>query len=75
MTPEPDHVESLSAKKDRRATEAKAAWKEYEAEQLAINKNMERLRALRLAREAQEAAAPEPQKVPRKRAKTSSETV
>ena len=56
MTPEPRIIETLSAKKDRRAIEAQAAWKEHEAHALAVNKNMIRLREERLAREAREAA-------------------
>lgn len=45
--PEPLHV-----RKERQVTEGKAAWTQYRAEQDAVNKNMERLRALRLARDA-----------------------
>ncbi len=39
-------------KKDQRANEASLAWQEYEANQAAVDANMMRLRALRLAREA-----------------------
>lgn len=56
MTPEPRIIETLSAKKDRRAIEAQAAWKEHAAHELAVNRNMIRLREERLAREAREAA-------------------
>lgn len=49
MTPEPKLAETLSAKKDRRANEAKVARAEYEAGKLAVDKNMARLRELRLA--------------------------
>jgi hypothetical protein len=56
MTPEPRTIETLSAKRDRRAIEAQAAWKEHEAHALAVNRNMIRLREERLAREAREAA-------------------
>jgi hypothetical protein len=45
--PEPLHI-----RRERQATEGQAAWTQYRAEQDAVNKNMERLRALRLAREA-----------------------
>ena len=45
--PEPLHI-----RKERQATEGQAAWTQYRAEQDAVNKNMERLRALRLARES-----------------------
>ena len=55
MTPEPRIIETLSAKRDRRAIEAKAAWKEHEADALAVNRNMIRLREERLAREARTA--------------------
>jgi hypothetical protein len=56
MTPEPRIIETLSAKRDRRAIEAQAAWKEHEADALAVNRNMIRLREERLAREARAAA-------------------
>jgi hypothetical protein len=56
MTPEPRIIETLSAKRDRRAIEAQAAWKEHEAHALAVNGNMIRLREERLAREARAAA-------------------
>jgi hypothetical protein len=41
-------------KRDRRAVEGKEAWTDYELEQKRINENMLRLRAERLAREADE---------------------
>ena len=44
--PEPLHI-----RKERQVVEGQAAWTQYRAEQDAVNKNMERLRALRLARE------------------------
>lgn len=56
MTPEPRIIETLSAKKDRRAIEAQAAWKEHEAHVRAVDANMIRLREERLAREARAAA-------------------
>jgi hypothetical protein len=46
-------------RKEQRAIEAQAAWREYEAQKAAVDQNMGRLRALRLAREAAEAVAPE----------------
>ena len=46
-TPEP-----LNIRKERQAAEGQAAWQHYRAEADAVNKNMERLRAQRLAREA-----------------------
>jgi len=62
MTPEPKIIETLSARKDRRAVEAEAAWKEHQARELAVNRNMIRLREERLAREARAAAgAAEPE--------------
>jgi hypothetical protein len=70
MYPEPRIIETLSAKKDRRAIEAQAAWKEHEAHELAVNSNMIRLREERLAREAREAAlaaAPKTKEPPAKR--------
>ena len=45
-TPEP-----LNIRKERQAAEGQAAWQQYRAEQSAVNDNMERLRAERLARE------------------------
>ena len=39
-------------KKDEKANEASAAWRDYQAAQAAVDANMMRLRALRLAREA-----------------------
>ena len=38
-------------KKDQKAIEAGAAWRDYQAAQAAVDANMMRLRALRLARE------------------------
>jgi hypothetical protein len=55
MSPEPKIIETLSARKDRRALEAEAAWKEHQARELAVNANMIRLREERLAREARAA--------------------
>jgi hypothetical protein len=52
MTPEPRFFETLIAKKERRAIEAKAAWREHKATQLAVDMNMARLREIRLAGEA-----------------------
>jgi hypothetical protein len=45
----------MAAKKEQKAIEAQAAWREYEAQKAAIDRNMARLRALRLAREAAQA--------------------
>ena len=72
MTPEPRLVETRIAKKERRAIEAKAAWADHIAHQLAVDKNMARLRELRLAQETLTATpAVEPRVVlPRKRAKS-----
>jgi hypothetical protein len=62
----------MAAKKEQRAIEAQAAWRDYEAQKVAVDQNMARLRALRLAREAAQAVAPqgatEPLKLKRKRA-------
>jgi putative IMPACT (imprinted ancient) family translation regulator len=38
-------------KKEQKANEASAAWRDYQALQAAVDANMKRLRALRLARE------------------------
>lgn len=76
MTPEPKTIETLSAKKDRRAIEAQAAWKDHAAHALAVDANMLRLREERLEREARATAlAAEPKiKPPRVRRKVASDT-
>jgi hypothetical protein len=51
-------TETKSEKKERLAVEAEAAWAEYRAKQEAVDINMERLRAQRLAREAQLSKVP-----------------
>jgi hypothetical protein len=61
--------EAKKEKKARQAADAKIAWAEYEANHAAVEKNTERLRALRLAKEAREAAEPKPAKVSRSRKK------
>jgi hypothetical protein len=48
---------SLAARKERAAIEGRAARAEYEAEGVALRKNMARLRQLRLTKEAEERAA------------------
>ncbi len=60
---------AIASKKEERARDGALAMKEYEAEKLAVRANAERLRALRLAREA---AAPQPvaAKLPAKTAAT-----
>ena len=55
-------ADAAFAKKQERAAEASGAWAEYEAEQIALNSNMERLRGERLAREATEGFATKPKK-------------
>jgi hypothetical protein len=47
-------------KKAQRDAEGKVAWLEYQAEQARVDKNTERLRKLRLGKEAREAAKPQP---------------
>jgi hypothetical protein len=46
-------TETLSQKRERRDIEGKEAWQQYNAEQKHIDENMHRLRAERLAREAE----------------------
>jgi hypothetical protein len=46
----------MAFKKERKAAEASEAWQDYEANKLAVDANMMRLRALRLARDAVPAA-------------------
>jgi hypothetical protein len=43
-------------KNERKEAEARTAWRDYEANQAAVDANMMRLRALRLARDAAPAA-------------------
>ena len=54
-------------KKARQAVEAKLAWDEYQANHAAVEKNTERLRALRLEKEAREAATPKVARTPKPR--------
>lgn len=56
-------------KKERQAADAKAAWDDYQAQKAATDKNTERLRALRLAKEAREAAEPKPESKPKQPAR------
>jgi hypothetical protein len=56
-------------KKERQAADAKAAWDDYLAQKAAVEKNTERLRALRLAKEASEAAGEKPAEKPKERAR------
>jgi hypothetical protein len=64
-------LSATAAMKAERALDKAAAMREYEAEQLALAANTARLRALRLAREAQSASetanAPIPIKTPAKK--------
>jgi hypothetical protein len=52
-------AEAAFIKKQQRAAEASVAWSEYKTKEAAVDANTERLRALRLARDAQ-VAAPTP---------------
>jgi hypothetical protein len=63
--------DSKAEKKARQSAEAKVAWDEHLAKKAAIDKNTERLRALRLAKEAKEAgeAKPVARKAAKKRAR------
>jgi hypothetical protein len=58
----PHNPESKTEKKERLAIEAEAAWADYHARKNAVDANTERLRALRVEREAQLAAEPAPKK-------------
>ena len=60
-------VDLKDLKKAQRDADAKAAWADHHAEQAAVEKNTERLRKLRLEKEAREAAAPKPAPEPKKR--------
>ena len=50
-------AEDRFRRKEERAREGASVWEEYQAEKRAEMKKTERLRALRLAKEASEAAA------------------
>lgn len=52
----PDRLERIR-KKELNSVEANKAMAEVERQAIAVRKNMERLKALRLARDAEEAAA------------------
>ena len=52
-------AEASFRRKQEQAEEGAKAWQEYQARRLALTANMERLRALRLAKEA---AKPNPEK-------------
>jgi hypothetical protein len=47
-----ERAESLFAQRQRQQTEGEQAWSEYQAKQRAVIENAQRLRVLRLAREA-----------------------
>jgi hypothetical protein len=49
-----DQRSAMAAKKDERARDAALAMREYEAEKLAVHANTARLRALRLAKDAEQ---------------------
>lgn len=51
-------TQARQQRQQRAAIEGAAALAHYEAEAIAIRKNMERLRALRLAKESETAAEP-----------------
>jgi hypothetical protein len=67
MTKEPPSPSQLARNERMKAAaiEGAKARADIEANDIAVRKNMERLRALRLAREAQEAAQPKPMKAAR----------
>lgn len=55
---------ATAAKKDERARDAALAMREYEAEKLAVHANTARLRALRLAKEAEQViSAKQPRRI------------
>jgi hypothetical protein len=59
---------AVAANKVERARDKEDAMREYEADRQALLANTARLRALRLAKEAADAAAPKPQKPVKKKA-------
>ena len=58
----------------RQAEDGKKAMAEYQANAIATRAKTEKLRALRLAREAAEAAAPKPAATPKAKTKTKTKT-
>jgi hypothetical protein len=77
MSANPKDAEQRSvaaAVKAERALDKVAALQEYEAEQLALRANTERLRALRLAREAENPQGASTQKPAKKKALPGTET-
>lgn len=55
---------AMAVKKDERARDAALAMREYEAEKLAVHANTARLRALRLAKEAEQViSAKQPRRI------------
>lgn len=69
-----DKKQSTAERKERAAVEGRKALAEYEANGIAVRKNMERLKALRLEKEAAEReaalAAPPPEAKPKKAARS-----
>jgi hypothetical protein len=55
--PQKARAEAAFKRKEDQARDGATAWAEYEAESRAVAKNMERLRALRLAKEATKSEA------------------
>ena len=54
MLKDAEQRSTMAAKKDERVRDAALAMREYEAEKLAVHANTARLRALRLAKEAEQ---------------------
>jgi hypothetical protein len=76
---ENDNKLSLAARKEKAATEGRKALAENQAQDIAVRKNMARLKALRLAKEAVDREAnvdapPAPKAKPKK-AKAAAKTV
>ena len=65
--PEPRNAEQVKLQKELRVLEGRSAMAEYEAARRAVHANAERLKALRLARDAALAANPPPAKAPTRR--------
>ncbi|WP_119299619.1 hypothetical protein [Dongia deserti] len=65
MTPKPKNTEARAAReaeREKRAKDAALAMQQYEAEKRAVLDKTARLRALRLAKEADDALKPKPKK-------------
>jgi hypothetical protein len=67
-----EDAEAKLAAKQRKTQEARHAMSDYEANVRRVDENTARLKALRLAKEAADDAAPKPTKTPARRSRAKS---